>query len=162
MCQSGSGFSRESASTSSFPEELLVQGQHAGNLGKRAQLLCTSRPCCFNPFRTAAPFWGQSTQSPSSLSLERGCGPNRVNKTSPKTWSSLYEYYLIFQNLKILSYGTISNYIFSRDKPILAFFLMIADLPSLISIVEQGKRCPAVPWVLPSICFRGFLLSAKL
>ena len=34
---------------------------------------------CYNPFRTAAPFWGQPTQISSGLSPKRGCGPKRVN-----------------------------------------------------------------------------------
>ena len=33
-----------------------------------------------NPFRTAVPLWGQSTQSPSSLSPKRDCGSKRVKK----------------------------------------------------------------------------------
>ena len=36
-----------------------------------------------NPFSTAAPFWGQTTQILSSLSPERDCtGPKRVNPVS--------------------------------------------------------------------------------
>ena len=31
-----------------------------------------------NPFRTAVPFWGQTSQIPSSLSPKRDCGPRRV------------------------------------------------------------------------------------
>ena len=33
----------------------------------------------FNPFRTAVLFWGQTTQTSSSLTPERDCGPKRVN-----------------------------------------------------------------------------------
>ena len=33
-------------------------------------------PC--PPFRTAVPFWGQTTQIPGQLSLNRDCGPKRV------------------------------------------------------------------------------------
>ena len=32
-----------------------------------------------NPSRTAVPFWGQTTQIPSSLSPKRDCGPKRAN-----------------------------------------------------------------------------------
>ena len=40
---------------------------------------CT-HPCAkFNPFRTAGPFWGQSSRIPSSLSPKRDYGPGRVN-----------------------------------------------------------------------------------
>ena len=39
---------------------------------------------CINPFRTAVPFWGQTTQIPSKLSPKRDCGPKRVHgKTIP-------------------------------------------------------------------------------
>ena len=34
-------------------------------------------PLFLNPFRTAVPFWGQSTQSSSSLSPKRDCGSKR-------------------------------------------------------------------------------------
>ena len=48
---------------------------------------CASLGCVYdvtmcasvNPFRTAVPFWGQTTQSSSSLSPKRDCGPKRVN-----------------------------------------------------------------------------------
>ena len=33
-----------------------------------------------NPFRTAVPFWGQTSQIPSSLSPKRDCGAIRVNR----------------------------------------------------------------------------------
>ena len=33
-----------------------------------------------NPFRTAVPFWGQTTQILSNLSPKWDCGPKRVNK----------------------------------------------------------------------------------
>ena len=32
-----------------------------------------------NPFRTAVPFWGQTSQISSSLYPEQDCGPKRVN-----------------------------------------------------------------------------------
>ena len=34
-----------------------------------------------NPFRTAVPFWGQTSQISSSLSLKRDCGSKGVNTT---------------------------------------------------------------------------------
>ena len=34
---------------------------------------------CINPFRTAVPFWGHTTQIVSDLSPKRDCGPLRVN-----------------------------------------------------------------------------------
>ena len=34
-----------------------------------------------DPFRTAVPFWGQTTQISSSLSPKRGCGSKEVNST---------------------------------------------------------------------------------
>ena len=64
-----------------------------------------------NPFRTAAPFWGQTTHISRSLSLERDCdskevekGPKRANskltfliivspKTEPAVFVYVYEYY---------------------------------------------------------------------
>ena len=52
--------------------------------------------CCFvdsvNPFRTAAPFWGQTTQISSRLSPKRDCGSKGVNGfvvcTSPSMFYS--------------------------------------------------------------------------
>ena len=38
----------------------------------------------FNPVRTAAPFWGQTTQNSSSLSLIRDCGPKKDNMVPGK------------------------------------------------------------------------------
>ena len=37
-----------------------------------------------NPFRTAVPFWGQTSQSLSSLSPKRDCGPQSVKHTFVK------------------------------------------------------------------------------
>ena len=36
--------------------------------------------CPINPFRTAVPFWGQTTKILSSLSPKRDCGSKRVNR----------------------------------------------------------------------------------
>ena len=35
-----------------------------------------------NPFRTAVPFWGQTTRNLTGLSTKRDCGSKRVNKLS--------------------------------------------------------------------------------
>ena len=35
----------------------------------------------FNPFRTAVPFWGQTTWNLTGLSLKRDCGPERVKSS---------------------------------------------------------------------------------
>ena len=35
-----------------------------------------------NPFRTAVPFWGQTTQISTSLPPKRDCGPKRVKGVS--------------------------------------------------------------------------------
>ena len=42
----------------------------------KAGLQCYIRG--LSPFRTAVPFWGQTTQIPSSISSKRDCGPKRV------------------------------------------------------------------------------------
>ena len=54
-----------------------------------------------NPFRTAVPFWGQTTQFMSSLSPERDCGPQRVSLPyfSPLFYSS----HLLSFNLSFFS-----------------------------------------------------------
>ena len=44
--------------------------------GARLHLLL----CSVNPFRTAVPLWGQTTQISSSLSPKRDCGSKRVNR----------------------------------------------------------------------------------
>ena len=45
--------------------------------------------CCshiiFDPFRAAVPFWGQTTNSLSSLSPKRDCGSKGVNSIIAKT-----------------------------------------------------------------------------
>ena len=38
-----------------------------------------------NPFRTAVPVWGQSSQISSSLSPKWDCGPKRVKRVQPRT-----------------------------------------------------------------------------
>ena len=45
---------------------------------------CDTLYWMFNPFRTAVPFWGQTTQLSSSLSRQRDCGPKR-DKEVPGT-----------------------------------------------------------------------------
>ena len=42
----------------------------------------------FHPFRTAVPFWGQTTQIPSFLSPTRDCSPKRRTYTQSRTNSS--------------------------------------------------------------------------
>ena len=43
-----------------------------------------------NPFRTAVPFWGQSTQIPSRLPPKRNCSPKRVNTRSRRLSNNCY------------------------------------------------------------------------
>ena len=49
-----------------------------------------------NPFRTAVPFWGQTTQILSSLPPKRDCGSKRVNPMSSETPSTLGTAVLFF------------------------------------------------------------------
>ena len=57
---------------------LLVQQWYYYTVYK-ANLLQQYYISTINPFRTAVPFWEQSTQISSSLSPKRDCGPKRVN-----------------------------------------------------------------------------------
>ena len=43
-------------------------------------LISNSYTRLINPFRTAVPFWGQVSQTPSKLSPQRDCGPRRLNR----------------------------------------------------------------------------------
>ena len=45
-------------------------------------VLFLGRMTCLNPFRTAVPFWGQSTWNLTGLSPQRDCGSKRVNPFS--------------------------------------------------------------------------------
>ena len=48
----------------------------------------------FNPFRTAVPFWGQTTKNLTGLSPKRDCSPKRVNiRATKKVVQSRREWY---------------------------------------------------------------------
>ena len=48
------------------------------------EVMCRARYLCLERFRTAVPFWGQTTQIRGSLSPKRDCGPNRVLRSKGK------------------------------------------------------------------------------
>ena len=61
------------------------------------------------PFRTAVPFWGQTIQSPTSLSPHRDCGYKGVNITA-----MYYQVFYIFLLLVLRSPRTINIINFFR------------------------------------------------
>ena len=50
---------------------------------------CVGVPVTFNPFRTAVPFWGQTTQLLSNLSPKRDCGSKGVKLLLNQTFGCL-------------------------------------------------------------------------
>ena len=64
---------RDARASVSMKETLEVSFEPASSTTSIVKVFST-----INPFRTAVPFWGQSSQFISSLSPKRDCGPKRV------------------------------------------------------------------------------------
>ena len=73
-----------------------------------------------NPFRTAVPFWGQTSQTPSNMPPERDCTPKRVDRPTGRPQSIPYiavsVQYLRTTTLLILLRGIIVNRTYGTHK----------------------------------------------
>ena len=65
-----------------------------GTFARHVYIATEQSPHRMNPFRTAVPFWGQTTQISSSLSPKQDCGSEGVK--IPLAWPSvcLHTYYM--------------------------------------------------------------------
>ena len=87
------------------------QSKHRLPKSYHSVLFCFSVSCqTVNPFRTAVPFWGQTSRSLSTLSPKWGCGSKRVNITYiPRTAHGPQSVDHLLRGTAHRTYGTHKN-----------------------------------------------------
>ena len=75
------------------------------------------KQCWFNPFRTAVPFWGQSSQISSSFVPKRDCGSKGVKRKVPvkEMANHLERAYLVRRKSYRRKYHTVPKYKYLSD-----------------------------------------------